>query len=267
MNPRMPSPSVVLIARLLAGLTVLLAGAALAEQPRACFLLHELGTTEVVRKGGGECDERTSPASTFKIPHGLAALESKVITEDEVIRIKGKQKIASWEGTHTLRTAIRYSVVPFFQETARRIGRKRMTAWLEKFDYGNKNDSGRIDRFWLNGRLKISPVEQLAFLEKFFTGALPVEPKTLEVVKSALEQPAGTYVAGGTEVPIEGWPAGAKLFGKTGSTGEPARVGWYVGAVERDGRRFVFVSRMRGVKSGAAAAAAAVRELKAAGVY
>ena len=267
MDRRMPSRTVVFLARLLAGLAVLLAGAALAEQPRPCFLLHEVGKREDVRMGGASCSRRTSPASTFKVPHGLIALETGVITEDEVIRIKGKQRIVSWSGTHTLKSATRYSVVPFFQETARRIGRKRMTEWLGKLDYGDKNDSGPIDRFWLNGRLKISPVEQVAFLEKLFAGEVPASAKNLEIVRGNLEQPAGTYFAVGKQHDVPGWPAGAKLFGKSGYTGGPERIAWYVGAVERDGKRFVFASRIEGAAEPGDAAALAISELKKAGAY
>ncbi|MGH8726962.1 MAG: penicillin-binding transpeptidase domain-containing protein [Burkholderiales bacterium] len=43
------------------------------------------------------------------------------------------------------------SVVWYYQELARRIGRERLQAYVDRFEYGNQNISGRIDQFWLTG--------------------------------------------------------------------------------------------------------------------
>jgi beta-lactamase class D len=262
----MPNATLALIARLLAALAVLLAGAALAEQPRTCFLLHEVGKGEVVRKGGDECNKQLTPASTFKIPHGLIALETSVLKADEEVELPKRKRMPAWGGKHTLASATRVSSVPFFQRAARLIGPEREAYWLAKLDYGNKNASGPVDQFWLNGRLKISPAEQVAFLSRLFEEKLPVSAASRAAVLHAIEQAPGTWFASGAEHPIENWPADAKLWAKSGLAVGGERVSWYVGAVERAGRRWVFASRVEGGE-GAQGAPQAIRELRAAGVF
>jgi len=97
---------------------------------RSCFVLREASKTNVVRKGGAECARRTMPASTFKIPHAMIALETGVIDERETIAIPPSQDFPSWGGDQTLRTATHDSVFPFFQVLARRIGAEREKEWL-----------------------------------------------------------------------------------------------------------------------------------------
>src|SRR3979490_2431579 len=42
--------------------------------------------------GGEECDRRTLPASTFKIPHALIALDTGVVTDQTVMTWDGRRK-------------------------------------------------------------------------------------------------------------------------------------------------------------------------------
>src|SRR5690606_25194157 len=119
---------------------------------------------------------------------------------------------------HTLRTALPASVVWYYQELARRIGAERMQAYLDRFEYGNRDISGGIDRFWLDGGLAISPVEQVRFLERLYRGELGVSEETTALVKELLV--------------LEETPT-FRLSGKTGWAGlgtEGAQeVGWLVG--------------------------------------
>ena len=66
-----------------------------------------------------------------------------------------------------LRKAIAISNVPIYQELARRIGLERMKHYLKSFEYGNTDTGEIIDRFWLDGPLEISALEQVNFLKKF----------------------------------------------------------------------------------------------------
>jgi beta-lactamase class D len=52
-----------------------------------------------------------------------------------------------WNRDHTLASAIRFSVVWYFQEIARRIGAARMQRYVDAFQYGNRDLSGGVDRF------------------------------------------------------------------------------------------------------------------------
>lgn len=183
---------------------------------------------EVIVIGSEWVDRDFLPASTFKIPHALIALETGALASaEEVIPWDGTERdIAPWNADHTLATAICESVVPFFQETARRIGRERMQAALDGFAYGNRDISGPIDTFWLDGALRISPREQVAFLERFTSGEVAIAPRNAAAVRAALIREVG---------------AGYVLHAKTGwaARGAPD-VGWFVGWVERREGRATF---------------------------
>ncbi|MEP7383645.1 MAG: penicillin-binding transpeptidase domain-containing protein, partial [Gemmatimonadota bacterium] len=104
----------------------------------ACFVLYEVGVGQRRREPSSACSMRLSPASTFKVPHALAALDAGVVSgPDEVIRFDGT---GSWpelsRKDHTLATAIRYSVVWYFQRVATRLGMQREQAYLTRLAYG-----------------------------------------------------------------------------------------------------------------------------------
>ena len=142
-----------------------------------CVVVAPLDGPEMVI-GGDECRRRTLPASTFKVPHALIALETGVIGEEEKLTMPPNRTFPRWGGEHTLRSATHDSVVTFFQAMARRIGQGREKEWLRKLEYGNEDGSGPVDQFWLNGTLRISPDEQVSFLEKLASGKLPVSRHT-----------------------------------------------------------------------------------------
>jgi beta-lactamase class D len=167
------------------------------------------------------------PASTFKIPNALIALETGVAADadstmfpwDKVVR-----DFDAWNKDHTLRTAFKASAIPIFQDIARKIGPERMQEYVDAFDYGNRDIGGAaIDMFWLEGGLRISAMQQITFLEKLHRGALPASPHNQEIVRDImyLEQ---------TEF--------GTLRGKTGAVGitpmpgSKATMGWLVGWLE-----------------------------------
>jgi beta-lactamase class D len=163
------------------------------------------------------------PGSTFKIPHALIALETGVVADadKEVIRWDGVvREIEEWNRDHTLRTAMQYSVVPVFQQIANRIGADRMKQFVDAFDYGNRDIGGALDRFWLDGNLRISALEQIEFLKRFHDGELPVSKRSLTLVKDIL-----------TVEKTED----ATLHFKTGAVGKDGKLvfGWLVGYAER----------------------------------
>jgi beta-lactamase class D len=174
-----------------------------------------------------------TPASTFKIFNALTALETAVLKDEfEVIRWDGKQQsVASWNRDHSLASGMKFSVVWFYQEIARRIGAERMQGWINKVDYGNRNIGGGIDRFWLDGgALRISAVQQIEFLRRLADGSLPFSSSVQETVRRiTITEDAPTY----TLHAKTGWAQKASLDGKND-------LGWYVGWVERAGKRWFF---------------------------
>jgi beta-lactamase class D len=217
---------------------------------RSCFLLHEVGVGPVTRAPAEGCAVRVTPASTFKIPHALAALDAGVLTPDEVFRYDGKPwKLASYRRDHTLPTAIHSSVLWYFQQLAQRLGPERERAYLEKFSYGNADISSGLTTFWLYQSLEISPDEQERFLLRLFQDTLPIDHAAQDAVRRAMIQPAGSVVnAVGVHPFAQPWPPDAIVSAKTGSASEPNRpdVRWLIGHVRRGPRTWTFVSNVVG---------------------
>ena len=238
----------------------------------SCFLLYEIGVGPVRRSPGEACAERVSPASTFKIPHALAALDAGVLDgPDARIAYDGAdQPNVSWRRDHTLRTAIRDSVVWYFQRVAERLGAERERAYLERLHYGNADATSGLTTFWLGGSLLISPDEQQRFLLELFADRLPVERRHMDTVRQLMLQPAGTVVnAAGSHRfgPVTGVVVAAKTGAVRDRSGQDVR--WLVGRVERGTRSWIFVSMVKAAPALPALAAVelAARELSEAKVF
>lgn len=215
-----------------------------------CFVLARLDSDKALLvAGGAECGRRTLPASTFKIPHALIALETNVVTGQTVIPWDGtKRDYPAWNRDQTLESSIRMSAVWVFQRFATAIGRERELAHLRAFQYGSATFEHDVTDFWLNGDLQISPLEQVAFLRRMFTYGLPVARSHVDTVKAAMTMPHGHVLsaAGTFDFPLQ-WPADTVVRVKTGNgvvNGE--RASWLVGELETGGRQYVFASRATG---------------------
>ncbi len=214
---------------------------------KACFLLYRLGVGEVRRAPASACRERVTPASTFKIPHALAALDAGVIPgPDAVLAYDGSpMPFATWKRDHTLASAMRYSVVWYFQRIAERLGPARERTYLEKLNYGNADSSAELTSFWLGKSLLISPEEQQNFLVRLYQDSLPISRPAMRSVREMLVQPSGTVVnAGGEHVFGAPWPRDTVLSAKTGSSDDISgnAVQWIIGQVARGDHSWIFVS-------------------------
>jgi beta-lactamase class D len=173
------------------------------------------------------------PASTFKIPNSLIALETSVVQDPDkdIFPWDGvKRDIEAWNKDHTLRSAIAVSAVPVYQEIARRIGQERMQKYVDLFEYGNRDIGGGIDQFWLTGNLRIDPMDQIDFVDRLRRRALPISKRSQDVVCDIL--------------PVT--KVGASIIrAKSGLTGkEQGSLGWMVGWAEKDDARTVFALNM-----------------------
>jgi beta-lactamase class D len=212
-----------------------------------CFLLQALGSEDIRRSPSAVCDLRVTPASTFKIPHALAALDSGVAerTDHRIEFAGGESPFPSWQRDHTLASAMRHSVVWYFQRIAERLGMERERRYLERFEYGNADPSSGLTTFWLGGSLLISPEEQLRFLRRLYLGELPASPEAMEGVRRILVQPPNVVTSALGETPLSSpWPEGAVVSAKTGRARDHggSEVRWLVGHVRRGEREWVFVS-------------------------
>jgi beta-lactamase class D len=212
-----------------------------------CFLLYDELTGHLTREPSEACSTRVTPASTFKIPHALAALDAGVVASahETFVYDGSPQYFESWKRDHDLASAMRNSVVWFFQRIAERLGIEKERAYLKAFEYGNQDASGPLTSFWLADSLRISPDEQLAFLRRFFEGRLPVREDAARMLREILVQPRGRIAnAAGEQAFAEPWPEGTTVLGKTGSDGRGLT--WLVGRVERGERKWIFVSSVVG---------------------
>ena len=229
----------------LAAATLTLDAAPPAAGERTCVVIHDVTANRTSRSDDAACATRLAPASTFKIPHALLALETGVVTAASVERWDGTPYPGrpAWERDHTVVSAMRPSAVWFFQRIAPRVGADRMGAWLTQVGYGNADTSGPVTAYWLNGRLRVSPDEQVRFLTRFYPGTLPVAAAHVATVQGALVQdPAMVENASGVHPLGVTWRDGLALSAKTGATAadDGTNVSWLVGRLTADGRHYVF---------------------------
>jgi|CXWL01.1.fsa_nt_gi bla regulator protein BlaR1 len=199
-----------------------------------CFVIQPLDGQWTLRHNDARCALRLSPCSTSKIFNSLAALEAKVVTgPDEKFKWDGtKQNRKVCEQDHNMITAIRDSVVWYFQITASRVGEKRMQQYLDAAEYGNRDMSGGLTRFWLQSSLEISADEQVRFLRKLYTDKLEFLSEVMATVRKLIVLEKG-----------KDWT----FSGKTGTGGNNGKMtlGWFVGHVESHGRQYVFAANIR----------------------
>jgi beta-lactamase class D len=174
------------------------------------------------------------PASTFKILNALISLETGVIRDDvSVLTWDGiTREIPVWNHDTNLRQAFKDSTVWFYQVLARKNGHERMQQFVEQVDYGNQQigTPDRIDHFWLDGPLQITPKQEIEFLQRLEQNDLPFSQRTIDLVKDIMI--------------IEKTPD-YTLRGKTGwiNSADP-NIGWIVGYLEQKNNVYLFATNI-----------------------
>ena len=173
--------------------------------------------------------ERFTPASTFKIPNSLFSLESGIITdENHLLKWDGvKRWRKEWNQDNTLASAIKYSVVWYYQELARQIGKVKTEKYLKDIGYGNCRVGEKVDYYWLDNSLKISAEEQIAFLKRFYDYKLPFSKRSVDIVKKIM--------------PEEKYKKSVMKFKTgTGNKEDGTWIAWLVGYDEKKGNVYFF---------------------------
>jgi beta-lactamase class D len=134
------------------------------------------------------CNIAFCPASTFKIPNTLIALESGIATTESVFKWNGeKRTFSSWEKDMTIKEAFQVSAVPVYQEIARRVGVEKMKYYTQLFNYGNLDiNVENIDKFWLEGKSDITQYQQVYFLQKLYNLQLPISENAMKLKKEIM---------------------------------------------------------------------------------
>ena len=182
------------------------------------FIMYDEGADRYTVFNKALSETRLPPCSTFKVFHALIGLDSGVLDRDDartLMKWNGKpSSIAAWNHDQTLASAMRHSVVWYFQRVATGIGEERRQRGLDRIGYGNRDISGGLTRFWLQSSLKISPREQVGLLRALFNGSLPFAAEDIAVVKRDITLSSGK---------------GVRFMGKTGSGSDDADrgiIGW-----------------------------------------
>lgn len=192
------------------------------------FVLWEPDSFRLESSDTVRMDSGFLPASTFKVFNSLVALQTGAVADehtiipwDSVVR-----QNTSWNEDMDMATAIQRSCVPWYQEVARRAGAERMQHWLDTVRYGNAIMGDSIHLFWLSGGLRITPLQQVYFMQKLNEERLPFAVAHQRTVKRIL--PGDSTAT---------W----RIRGKTGwAIRVQEEYGWYVGWVERAGRTAYF---------------------------
>jgi beta-lactamase class D len=200
---------------------------------KGTVVISSLSGEEQYIHNDNRAKEMLSPASTFKIPNSLIALEEKIILdENEIISWDNVQReMDAWNRDQTLMSAFKSSTVWVYQRFAQKIGKDNYLKYLSIMDYGNKKPSPDIQSFWLHaGDLRISPVAQVEFLKKVYSEQFPFSKKNYAILKKImLEEDNDEY----------------KLYSKTGSaTKDWIGHGWYVGYIETKNKTYFFATNL-----------------------
>ncbi len=173
------------------------------------------------------------PASTFKIPNSIIALETGIVKDrNTILKWNGEQHWQDvWEKDMTFQEAIKVSCVPCYQEIARKIGPEQMRQQLKRITYPDMVfDQTSIDQFWLEGTSKITQFQQIEFLNKLFNKKLPIEARSTNIMKKMLflhEHPKYT------------------LSGKTGwAVIATQNIGWFVAHAKTKDNQYIIATNI-----------------------
>ncbi|UNJ81231.1 BlaR1 family beta-lactam sensor/signal transducer (plasmid) [Bacillus sp. CMF21] len=222
------------------------------------FVLYDTKTKKHTIYNKEESTTRYAPASTYKIFSALFALESGIITSNnsQMTWDGTQQPYEEWNRDQDLFSAMGSSVTWYFQSLDQQMGKRKLQNYYEQINYGNGDLSGNISNYWIDESLKISPVEQVEILKKFYYNEFAFVPANIQTVKDSLllEESNGNL-----------------LSGKTGTldlNGEFIE-GWFVGYVETIDNTFFFAVHIQGEKQagGSSAAKIALSLLEKEGIY
>lgn len=178
--------------------------------------------------------EQITPNSTYKIYDALLGLESGIITpEHSKMTWNGEDyPFDAWESDQNLSSAMHSSVNWYFQNIDNIVGMDNVKSYLQDIGYGNQQTSNDTDLYWTDFSLKISPIEQVELLKKFYHNTFGFNGKNINAIKDALL--------------IANTPNGT-LSGKTGTgrvDGQDTN-GWFIGYIEKSGHVYYFATNIQ----------------------
>jgi beta-lactamase class D len=207
-----------------------------------CTLIVDAETGETLHRDG-VCDQRFSPASTFKVPLAVMGYDAGILTgkDDPAWDYKAEYNAVERD-RKTVDPTIweRDSVIWYSREITRRLGGQKFAAYVAAFNYGNADVSGTpgkddgLTHSWVDSSLAIAPTEQVAFLRKMLRSELPVSAKANDMTVAILPR----FEAGGWTVQGK---TGSTRYRKTSQDAKAKQaIGWFIGWATIGDKRIVF---------------------------
>lgn len=207
-----------------------------AEAGEICTAIADASTGRIMMQRG-DCQTRVTPASTFKIAISLMGYDTHFLKDEHHPELPFREGYLDWRESWKQPTDparwIRESVVWYSQQITTSLGMSRLQEYARRFSYGNADVSGDaqhdgLTMSWIGSSLKISPLEQIAFLRNIVNRQLGVSQHAYDMTARLLAYKR-----------IGEWD----ISGKTGSS---SGYGWYAGWASQGKRTFVFAHLLRG---------------------
>ena len=192
----------------------------------------------------GDIEQTFSPCSTFKVPLALMGYDAGILTNTTTPKWNYNDEFQKdipimfdqWKQAHDPNLWMKNSCVWYSQEITRRLGPQKLSMYIDKFDYGNRNilgDAGKnngLVRSWLTSSLQISPLQQVEFIKKILNYNLPVSSNAFQFISNLIQD---------DEISLNG-----RVFAKTGSgfidRENDLQKGWYIGWLEKNNQKTIF---------------------------
>lgn len=213
----------------------------------ACTLISDADTGTTLYSQGA-CNERSTPASTFKIAISVMGFDSGILAGAHApawpYREEYKAWREEWKTTVDPTSWLRDSVVWYSRSITNRLGKARFQKFTDTFDYGNRDLSGDpaldngLTTAWLSGSLQISPAEEVTFLRKLIHLQLPASAKAQEMTLRIMPRFA---VDGWT---VQGKTGGGFLQNRERIPDYDRQIGWFVGWASKRDKHLIFARRI-----------------------
>lgn len=174
-------------------------------------------------------DSSFAPGATFDIVNTLVALETGRLTDENSVIENIKDPV-------TLKDAFKQNNDTAFQQLALSIGKDTMQHWIDSLHYGKVRIHASGEPFWTNDSLKITPDEQLGFIDKLYFSSLPFQKRIMQIVQHLMLQENNTAYALAYKTSLIAGPNGRQN-------------GWALGWVEENRHVYFFVMNAESIHS------------------
>ncbi len=181
---------------------------------------------------------RTAPNSTYKIYDALFGLEEGVIAPDDSFMAWDgtNHPFEAWNRNQDLFSAMQSSVNWYFEEIDKQIGSSAIQNYIRKIGYGNEIVNADLSAYWMQGALKISPIEQVELLTALYNNQFDFAPENINAIKNSICLFSSES---------------KNFYGKTGTgrvDGQDVN-GWFVGLLETAGNTYFFATNIQAAEN------------------